>query len=127
MSAPFLGVPVDAAYHLVSLFAGFLAPLPGGLAAAAAIVGFTLAVRLALLPLSYRAMRGMAAQARVAPQAQALRKRHAGQPANMLVPSARYSAVSSRCSRSGCPAWRFRRAWAWGATRACAAIPRMAR
>ena len=80
MSAPFFGVPEDAAYHLVSLFAGFLAPLPGGLAAAAAIVGFTMAVRLALLPLSYRAMRGMAAQARVAPQAQALRKRHAGQP-----------------------------------------------
>ena len=76
----FFGVPVDAAYHLVAPFASFLAPLLGGLAAAAAIVGFTMAVRLVLLPLSYRVMRGMAAQARVAPQAQALRKRHAGQP-----------------------------------------------
>jgi YidC/Oxa1 family membrane protein insertase len=76
----FLGVPVDAAYHLVTLFASLLAPLPGGLAAAAAIIGFTVAMRLLLLPLSYRAMRGMAAQARVAPLAQALRKRHAGQP-----------------------------------------------
>ena len=34
----FLGVPVDAAYHLVALFASFLTPLLGGLAAAAAIV-----------------------------------------------------------------------------------------
>jgi YidC/Oxa1 family membrane protein insertase len=76
----FLGVPVDAAYHLVSLFAGFLTPLPGGLAAAAAIVGFTMAVRLLLLPLSYRAMRGIAAQARVASLAADLRKRYAGQP-----------------------------------------------
>jgi YidC/Oxa1 family membrane protein insertase len=76
----FLGVPIDAAYHLVSLFASFLTPLPGGLAAAAAIVGFTMAVRLLLLPLSYRAMRGIAAQARVAPLAQDLRNRYAGQP-----------------------------------------------
>ena len=76
----FLGVPVDAAYHLVTLFAGLLTPLLGGLAAAAAIVGFTMAVRLLLLPLSYRAMRGMAAQARVAPLAQNLRKRFAAQP-----------------------------------------------
>jgi YidC/Oxa1 family membrane protein insertase len=38
------------------------------------------AIRLLLLPLSYRAMRGMAAQARIAPRVQALHKRHAGQP-----------------------------------------------
>ena len=79
MSA-FLGVPVDAAYHVVSALASFLAPLPGGLATAAAIVGFTMAVRLLLAPLSYRAMRGMDAQARMAPQVQALQKQHAGQP-----------------------------------------------
>jgi YidC/Oxa1 family membrane protein insertase len=76
----FLGVPIDAAYHLVSLFVGFLTPLLGGLAAAAAIVGFTMAVRLLLLPLSYRAMRGMAAQARMVPLVQNLQKRYAGQP-----------------------------------------------
>ncbi|HEY3955902.1 MAG TPA: membrane protein insertase YidC [Streptosporangiaceae bacterium] len=76
----FFGVPVDAAYHVVSLFAGAFAPLPGGLAAAAAIVAFTMAVRLLLLPLSYRAMRGLQAQARLAPMAAALRKKHARQP-----------------------------------------------
>jgi YidC/Oxa1 family membrane protein insertase len=75
-----LGVAVGAAYHVVSAFAQVLAPLPGGLAAAAAIVVFTLAVRLLLLPLSYYAIRGQASQARLAPQVQALRKRHAGHP-----------------------------------------------
>lgn len=76
----FLGVPVDAAYHVVSVFAHVLAPVLGGLAAAAAIVAFTMAVRLLLLPLSYRAMRGLQAQARLAPMVAALRKKHAGQP-----------------------------------------------
>ncbi len=65
MSA-FSGVPVDAAYHVVSVLASTLAPLPGGLAAATAIVLFTMAVRLLLVPLSYRAQRGMDAQARLA-------------------------------------------------------------
>ncbi len=79
MSA-FLGVPVDAAYHVVSALAGLLTPLPGGLAAAAAIVLFTMAIRLLVLPLSYRALRGMEAQAQMTPRVQALRRRHAGQP-----------------------------------------------
>ena len=75
-----LGAAVGAAYHAVSAFAQVLAPLPWGLATAAAIVGFTLAVRLLLLPLSYYALRGQARQARLAPQVQALRQRHAGHP-----------------------------------------------
>jgi YidC/Oxa1 family membrane protein insertase len=74
------GVPVDAAYHVVSGLVSFLTPLFGGLAAAAAIVLFTMAVRLLLVPFSYRAMRGMDAQARMAPQVAALRKKHANQP-----------------------------------------------
>ena len=75
-----LGVPIDAAYHIVFALAGLLAPLLGGLAAAAAIVLFTIGVRLLLVPVSYRAMKGMDAQARIAPQVQALRQRHSGQP-----------------------------------------------
>jgi YidC/Oxa1 family membrane protein insertase len=71
---------VRAAYHLVSGFAVALAPLAGGLATAAAIILFTIAVRLVLLPLSYYAIRGQAAQARLAPQIMALRQRHARQP-----------------------------------------------
>jgi YidC/Oxa1 family membrane protein insertase len=75
-----LSIPIDAAYHIVTALAGGLAPLPGGLAVAAAIVLFTISVRLLVLPFTYYAMRGQAAQARLAPQVQALRQRHAGQP-----------------------------------------------
>ena len=75
-----LGVPVGAAYHLVFALTQLLTPAAGGLAAAAAIVLFTVAVRLALSPLSLRALRGQAAIARLAPQVQALRTRFARQP-----------------------------------------------
>ena len=47
---------------------------------AAAIVVCTVAVRLLVLPFSYYAMRGQVAQARIAPQVQALRQRYAKQP-----------------------------------------------
>jgi len=76
----FLGVPVDAAYHLVSGLTGILTPVLGGPAAVAAIVAFTMAVRLLLMPLSLRALRGQAAQARLAPQLVALRQRYGKQP-----------------------------------------------
>jgi YidC/Oxa1 family membrane protein insertase len=75
-----LGLPIDAAYHLVSALAGAFTPLLGGLAVAAAIVLFTIMVRLLVLPLSYYAFRGQRAQARIAPQIQELYKRHSGQP-----------------------------------------------
>ncbi len=75
-----LGVPVDAAYHLVSGFTGILTPVLGGLAAVAAIIAFTMTVRVLLMPLSLRALRGQAVQARLAPQLQALRQRYAKQP-----------------------------------------------
>jgi YidC/Oxa1 family membrane protein insertase len=76
----FLGVPVGTAYRLVFALTHLLTPVAGGLAAAVAIIAFTAAVRLLIAPLSLRALRGQAAMARLAPQVQALRKRHAGQP-----------------------------------------------
>jgi YidC/Oxa1 family membrane protein insertase len=76
----FLGVPVGAAYHLVFALTHLLTPVAGGLAAAAAIVLFTAAVRLLISPLSLRALRGQAALARLAPPVQALRRRSGGQP-----------------------------------------------
>jgi membrane protein insertase Oxa1/YidC/SpoIIIJ len=75
-----LGVPVDAAYHLVTALTSVLTPVLGGLAAVAGIILLTLAVRLLVLPLSFRAMRGQAVQARIAPQLQELRKRYGKQP-----------------------------------------------
>jgi YidC/Oxa1 family membrane protein insertase len=76
----FLGVPVDAAYHLVSGLTSFLTPVLGAAAVVAAIVLFTVAIRLILMPLSLRGLRGQAAAARLAPQLQALQKRYAKQP-----------------------------------------------
>ena len=76
----FFGVPVDASYHLVSGLTGIFTPVLGALAAVAAIVVFTMAVRLLLMPLSLRALRGQAVQARLAPRLQALRQRYAKQP-----------------------------------------------
>ncbi|MDX6342891.1 MAG: YidC/Oxa1 family rane protein insertase [Trebonia sp.] len=76
----FLGVPVDAAYHLVFALTHLLTPASGGLAAAAAIVLFTAVVRLLISPLSFRALRGQAAMARLAPQVQSLRTGYGRQP-----------------------------------------------
>ena len=76
----FLGVPVGAAYRLVFALTQLLAPFAGGLAAVAAIVLFTAAVRLLLSPLSLRALRGQAVMARLAPQVQALRTRFGREP-----------------------------------------------
>jgi YidC/Oxa1 family membrane protein insertase len=73
-------IPVDLAYHLVCWLAAILAPLPGGLAATVAIVAFTVAVRLVLLPLSYYALRGERARAQLQPRVQELRRRYASQP-----------------------------------------------
>jgi YidC/Oxa1 family membrane protein insertase len=74
------GVPVDAAYHLVLALANALTPVLGGLAAVAGIVVFTMAIRLLLAPLSFRALRGQAALTRLAPRIQQLRQRYGRQP-----------------------------------------------
>src|ERR1700744_748905 len=71
-----LGVPVDAAYHLVFALTCLLTPVAGGLAAAAAIVLFNAAVRLVISPLSLRAIRRQAAMGPLAPPVEALRRRY---------------------------------------------------
>ncbi len=73
-------VPVDAAYHLVSGFTAILTPVIGGMAAVAAIIAVTMAIRVILMPLSFRALRAQAVQARLAPQLLALRQRYAKRP-----------------------------------------------
>ena len=76
----FLNAPIGVAYHLVFVLAQFFAPLPGGLATAAAIVVFTVAVRLLLSPLSFAALRGQASLSALQPQVAELRARYARQP-----------------------------------------------
>jgi len=75
-----LAGPIDAAYHIVYWLAQVFAPLPGGLATAAAIVAFTIGVRLLLSPLSFLGMRGQARIAAVQPRVQELRTKYARQP-----------------------------------------------
>ena len=75
-----LDAPVAVAYHVVPTLATWLAPVPGGLATAAAIVAFTAAVRLLVLPLSHYAIRGERSRARLLPQFQELQRRYARQP-----------------------------------------------
>lgn len=74
------GVPLDAVYHIVLALTNLFTPVLGGLAAVAGIVVITAAVRLLVSPLTFRALRGQAAQARLAPEVQRLRQRHAKQP-----------------------------------------------
>jgi YidC/Oxa1 family membrane protein insertase len=65
---------------LVEQLAGLLQPLFHGSATAAAIVVFTLCVRLAVHPLSRAAARGQKARTRLAPQVAELRRKHAKDP-----------------------------------------------
>jgi YidC/Oxa1 family membrane protein insertase len=76
----FLDAGVSVAYHVVTDLVHFFAPLGGGLAAVAAIIAFTVAIRLLLLPLSYYALRGQAGQARLQPELAELRRRHGHEP-----------------------------------------------
>ncbi len=84
LSNTVFGVPVELAYHLVCWIAAILAPPLGGLAAAAAIIAFTVAIRLLLLPLGYFAVRGSVrgegARARLQPKLAELQRRHARNP-----------------------------------------------
>ena len=71
---------VRAGYHILTSVISVLSPLFGGLAGAAAIVAVTIALRVALLPLSYYAVRGQAAQARLLPQLAELQRKYKNQP-----------------------------------------------
>jgi YidC/Oxa1 family membrane protein insertase len=79
MSSVFAG-PIAVAYHIVIWLSQILTPLTGGLATAAAIVAFTIAVRLLLSPLTFLGMRGQARIAAVQPRVAELRAKYARQP-----------------------------------------------
>src|SRR5215472_12023457 len=76
----FLNAPMGVAYHIVVALSVFLNPLGSGLATAAAIVAFTVGVRLLLSPLSYHAFRGQASLSALQPKINDLRKRSHNQP-----------------------------------------------
>ena len=80
LSFSFLNGPIGFAYHIVFSLAQLLSPLGIGLATAAAIVLFTVAVRLLLSPLSYHAYRGQARMSALQPKIAELRKQYGSQP-----------------------------------------------
>jgi len=76
----FLSAPIGVAYHIVVALSVLLTPLGSGLATAAAIVLFTVGVRLLLSPLSYHAIRGQASLSALQPKVAELRKRYSNHP-----------------------------------------------
>lgn len=97
-----LGVAVGAAYHVVSAYVQVLAPVTGSLATVAAIIAFTMTVRLLLLPLSLSAARGQASQARLLPQVTELRQRYARQPDRLRIELAALYQRENASALAGC-------------------------
>ncbi|MFE4306806.1 YidC/Oxa1 family membrane protein insertase [Streptomyces sp. NPDC056891] len=75
-----MSVILSAFGSLVERLASLLEPLFATTATAAAIVFFTMLVRLAVHPLSRASARGQEARTRIAPELAALRKKHAKNP-----------------------------------------------
>ncbi|ROT32302.1 membrane protein insertase YidC [Micromonospora sp. HM5-17] len=77
--APLAGA-VGVAAHLVTLLATLVQPAVGTAATAAAVVLFTVLVRLLISPLSWAQIRGQQRSAALAPRIRELRRRYADQP-----------------------------------------------
>lgn len=74
---------VNAAHHAIESLTTLLTPTVGSLAAALAIVLFTLLVRLAISPLGYLQARASGKQAALAPQLARLREKHRDDPVTL--------------------------------------------
>ena len=74
----FLDVPVAGAYHLVHWLVSLTTPVAGSFAVVLAIVGFTVAVRLALHPFARAAVRGERARTALLPEIRKLQEKHRG-------------------------------------------------
>jgi YidC/Oxa1 family membrane protein insertase len=97
-----VNAPVSAAYDLVSTLTSAITPVFGSGAAVAAIVLFTLAVRLLLLPLAVRQAGGEKARARIMPELQKLQQRHAGNPERLRRELAELQAREGAGPLTGC-------------------------
>ncbi|MGC3861910.1 YidC/Oxa1 family membrane protein insertase [Micromonospora chersina] len=78
-----LHAATSAAATVVTWLADTLAPLTGGAATAAAIVLFTVGVRLLISPLTLAQVRGERRRAALAPEVRDLQRRYADDPARM--------------------------------------------
>lgn len=98
----FLNVPAAIAQHLVTGLASAVHPLLGVSATAAAIVVFTLLVRLALHPLSRARVRGERVRVRLAPQLAELSRRHKGKPEALRAAQAELYRAEGASPLAGC-------------------------
>jgi YidC/Oxa1 family membrane protein insertase len=98
----FLDVPVAGAYHLVLALSNLLAPLLGAASTVAAIIGFTILVRLLLHPLSRAALRGERARAVLTPQVNSLREKHKRDPQRLNEELAKLYRESETSMFAGC-------------------------
>jgi len=77
---PPIAAVLQFAYSVVSGLADLVTPIAGASSAALAIVLITVAIRITLIPVGRSQVRADAARRRIAPQVEALRKRHARNP-----------------------------------------------
>lgn len=101
MSSLFAG-PIAVAYHIVTWLSQILTPLTGGVATAAAIVAFTIAVRLLLSPLSFLGLRGQARVAAMQPRIAQLRAQYARQPDKLQAELGSLYAAEAGGMMAGC-------------------------
>lgn len=95
-------VPVAGAYHLVDWLASATEPLTGSFAAAAAIVLFTVAVRLLLVPFARAAARGQRARTALAPEIRKLQEKHGKNREKLAAEMAKLQQESGTSMFVGC-------------------------
>ncbi|GAA5047054.1 YidC/Oxa1 family membrane protein insertase [Thermocatellispora tengchongensis] len=93
---------ISFASGLLAATADLISPLAGANSAAVAIILFTLAVRVLLLPLALMAARGAKAKMRLAPELAKLRKRYARNPERLQRESLALYAREGASPLSGC-------------------------
>jgi YidC/Oxa1 family membrane protein insertase len=98
--------PIDgaagAAYIVVTALADLVAPLVGATATAAAIVLFTVLVRLVISPLSWAQIRGQQRQAALAPKLRELHQRHGSDPERLKTEMAALYREAGTTPFAGC-------------------------
>ncbi|WP_242886567.1 YidC/Oxa1 family membrane protein insertase [Actinomadura litoris] len=97
-----LDTPVSLAHDLVTGLAEALRPLAGASSTAAAIIVFTAAARLVMLPLAIAAARGERAREGLLPQLRALQRKHAKDPRRLRAETAALYRDEGVAPAAGC-------------------------
>ncbi|PSK99537.1 YidC/Oxa1 family membrane protein insertase [Murinocardiopsis flavida] len=97
-----IAAAVALAYAVVTSITALLTPAAGPAAAALAVVGLTVAVRLVLLPLSWARVKGEKARARLAPRLDALRREHGADPQRLAAEQQKLYLSEGTSPLAGC-------------------------